>query len=150
MSEEIIRRGELASPLSVPSTVMESLAGNGVVMPWARPADLPLGASSGASLLSLLRALKRRLPLALGLAIVAASTFGTAAWFLVPQAKFKAKSILRVSSQQPQMVYKVDNQSGEDYKRYQRTQLNLLKSRNVLSAALSSEEGVSKLPTIRD
>src|SRR3954447_8086354 len=150
MSEEIISRGELANPHLVPKTAVEALPENGVVMPWTRTTGLPLGASSNTSPLSLLRALKRRLPLALGLAIVAAGIFGTASWFLVPQAKFKAKSLLRVSAQQPQMVFKVDNQSGEDYKRYQRTQLNLLKSRNVLSAALSTEEGLSKLPTIRD
>ena len=139
MSEETTSRGELSVPVPVPRTLLEPLSGNGVVAPWTRPAGLPAGMPSSASPLSLLRALKRRLPLALGLAILASGLIGPAAWFLVPQAKFKAKSVLRVNSSQPQMVYKVENQSGEDYKRYQKTQLSLLRSRTVLTAALSEE-----------
>ena len=149
MSEEITSRGELSVPVPVPRTLLEPLPGNGVVDPGlARRVCLPacprVPAPSACSC-----ALKRRLPLALGLAILASGLIGTAAWFLVPQAKFKAKSVLRVNPSQPQMVYKVENQSGDDYKRYQKTQLSLLKSRTVLTAALS-EEGISKLPTIRD
>ena len=149
MSEEKTSPGELSSPVPVPGTILEPLSGSGVAAPWTRPAGLPAGMPSSASPLSLLRALKRRLPLALGLAILASGLIGSAAWFLVPQAKFKAKSVLRVNSSQPQMVYKVENQSGEDYKRYQKTHLSLLRSRTVLTAALS-EEGISKLATIRD
>jgi capsular exopolysaccharide synthesis family protein len=148
MSEEA-SRGELAVPQHASATLLEHLPGAAAPGTWIRPDWAAAGLSSGVSPLSLLRALRRRLPSALGLAILALFTSFTASWSLVPQAKFKAKSLLKVDSQTPRILYKVENQGGEDYKRYQKTQVNLLRSRVVLSSALSSE-GISKLPMIRD
>jgi capsular exopolysaccharide synthesis family protein len=149
MSEEVAGRGELAVPHPASATLLDRLHGTAVAGTWIRPDGADGILNSSVSPLSLLRALRRRLPSALGLAILASSASLTAAWFLVPQAKFRAKSLLKVDSQTPRILYKVENPGGEDYKRYQKTQVNLLKSRVVLSSALSSE-GISKLPMIRD
>jgi capsular exopolysaccharide synthesis family protein len=88
----------------------------------------------------LLRALKRRLTIALGAGVLLASIVGLAAWFLVPQAKYKAQAVLQVEARPPQVLFRtVETQNpsgGEEYARYQKTQMGLVKTRFVLSAAL--------------
>ena len=89
--------------------------------------------------------------LALGVAILAAGISGPAAWFLVPPAKFKAQARLQVAAHIPKVLYQtVETEAlgGEDYKRYQTTQLTLVKSQLALNAALQDKE-VSKYRMIR-
>lgn len=101
--------------------------------------------------MSILRALQRRQLLALGVAILAAGISGPAAWFLVP-AKFKVQARLHVAAQPPKVLYKTvetEALNGDDYKRYQTTQLTLVKSRPVLNSALNDEK-VKNYRIIRD
>jgi succinoglycan biosynthesis transport protein ExoP len=87
----------------------------------------------------LLRALHRRLPLALGLGLGTALLAGSVAWFLVPPAKFSAKAILQVNPQSPALLFNLmDNPTryGDDYKRFQSNQVNTIYSALVLNAAL--------------
>jgi capsular exopolysaccharide synthesis family protein len=90
------------------------------------------------------------LTIALGAGVLAALVFGTAAWFLVPQAKFKAQAVLQVAAQPPQVLFRtVDTQSlnnGEEYARYQKTQIAWVTSRLVLNAALQQQGGSSHIP----
>jgi polysaccharide biosynthesis transport protein len=88
--------------------------------------------------MSILRALRRRSALALGVAILVTGTAGPAAWFLVPAAKYKASARLQVIAQPPALLFRtVETEgAGGDYRRYQSTQQTLVKSRMVLNAAL--------------
>ena len=88
--------------------------------------------------ISLLRALRRRQTLAIGLAILAVGFCGPAAWFLVPAAKYQAQAKLQVVASVPKVLFRTvesESSGGEDYKRYQSTQLALIKSEMVLNAA---------------
>jgi capsular exopolysaccharide synthesis family protein len=100
--------------------------------------------------MALLRALHRRLALALGLAVFAAGIVGSAAWVLVPRPEFTAKSVLQVNSVIPSLMFAmVDNEArgGEDYKRFQNNQVGLIQSLLVLNSALSSLDA-GKLQTL--
>jgi capsular exopolysaccharide synthesis family protein len=87
-----------------------------------------------------LRALKRRLTIAVGAAVLAALVFGTAAWFLVPRAKYKAQAVLHVAAQPPRVLFGTvetqERSGGEEYARYQKTQMAWVRSRLVLNTAL--------------
>ena len=89
--------------------------------------------------LSLLRALRRRSALALGVALLATGIAAPAAWYLIPLA-YKAEARLQVAVQPPKVVFStVETQGaggGDEYKRYQSTQQTLVKSSLVLAAAL--------------
>jgi polysaccharide biosynthesis transport protein len=102
------------------------------------------------SAISVLRALQRRQMLALGVAVLAAGISGPAAWFLVPPAKFKAQARLQVASRVPKVLYQtVETElAGEDYRRYQTTQVTLVKSQLALNAAIQNET-VAKYRLIR-
>ena len=93
----------------------------------------------------------RRLPIALGLAIVVSSLCATAAWFFLPSPTFTAQAKLIVRSRTPQIASHsgADQNTGEDYKRYQKTQLNLIKSYTVINAALQQPK-VSRLKMIKE
>jgi polysaccharide biosynthesis transport protein len=91
--------------------------------------------------MALLNALRRRHTLALGIAILAAGICGPAAWYLVPKGQFKAYARLLVSAQQPKVLFRtVETEQGDDYHRFQLTQLQLIKSRMVLDATLRDEK----------
>ena len=100
---------------------------------------------------SILRALRRRQTLALGVALLAVAISGPAAWFLVPAAKYKTQARLQLAAQPPKVLFRTveTDTSGEDYRRYQSTQLTLVKSQLVLNAALS-DKAVAKYAMIRD
>ena len=101
--------------------------------------------------MSILRALHRRQMLAVGVAILATGVSLPSAWFLVPRSKFKAQAVLQVAAQPPQVLFKTletQGNGGDEYKRYQKTQIGLLKSRFVLNAALQ-QEGISKYRILR-
>ena len=92
--------------------------------------------------MGLLRALKRRLALALGLAILVSGVSSTAAWFLLPPPNYQAQAKVLVRTATPQIMWKtVDAEAERDESlRNQKSQLIQLKSRIVISTR-SSERG---------
>jgi capsular exopolysaccharide synthesis family protein len=115
--------------------------------PVAKPAQ-----ATALTPMSILRALRRRQTLALAVAILAAGISGPAAWFFVPPAKYRAQARLQVAAQVPKVLYKTveaESLGGDDYKRYQTTQLTLVKSSLALNAALQ-EKAVSKYRMVRE
>ncbi len=100
---------------------------------------------------SLLKALRRRQTLALGVALLATAISGPAAWYLIPAAKYKTQARLQLAAQPPKVLFRTveTDTNGDDYKRYQNTQLTLVKSQLVLNAALV-DKSVSKYAMIRD
>jgi capsular exopolysaccharide synthesis family protein len=101
----------------------------------------PPGLSSGPDVFTLLKALRRRWLLALGLGSLVAAAAGVAAWFLLA-GKYTAFALLHIASTQPRIVFRVaDAPEGRyDFLTYQRTQAARLKSRFVLNAALKRDE----------
>lgn len=115
------------------------------VSPGASGAVSP---AAGLDPVQLLKALRRRWVLAVGLGLVGATVLATATYFLVPPAKYSARAMLHVNSTQPRILLKV-NENATDYASYQRTQLALLKSRLVLSTALNDPK-VAKLEMLSE
>ncbi len=127
----------------------------------ATPPALPLAASFARgvtprltvpsavpNLPALLRALQRRLGLALFAGLVSALAVGAAAFYIVPPAKYLARSTLRVAMYRPKIIFET-GEAKADYKTYQRTQVTMLKSRLVLKAVVG-EEKVKELETCRE
>ena len=88
-------------------------------IPAIRSAPARPATTAALSATSILRALRRRHMLALGVAILAAGLSGPAAWFLVPRAKFKAQAKLQVAAQMPKVLYQTvetEARGVEDYK----------------------------------
>jgi len=141
MNPESHSHGELAGPVINSAAVLA-----------AAPQDLARGvprfgsglatpaSSTTLSPTSILRALHRRQMLALGVAILAAGISGSAAWFLVPPAKFRAQARLQVAAQAPKVLFRtVETDMNDDYKRYQNTQQTLVTSQLALNAALQQK-----------
>ena len=102
---------------------------------------LPTALTSTPDAGSLLCALRRRLFLALGLAVVGALAVGVISWHAVPRAEYSAATVLHVNPHVPSLMFSLaDNESrgGEDYRRYQNNQVGLIRSHLVLSAALQA------------
>jgi len=151
MKPESHSHGELAGPVINPAAVFaaetQHLAREAPLFHsgLARPAS-----ATTLSATSILRALHRRLLLALGVAILAAGICGPAAVYLLPPAKYKAKAQLQVAAQAPKVLFStVETERNDDYKRYQSTQQNLVTSQLALSAALRDKE-VSNYRMIRE
>ncbi len=116
----------------------------------ARLATSPAGPpqpSSSPDAIRFLRAFQRRWPWAIGLGVLGAAIAGTAAWYLVPAAKYTAEAVLLVEPEQPRLIaatkeYRSDSETDR------RTQLTLIKSPIVLVKALGEPE-VSRLGLIR-
>jgi len=120
-----------AAPLDVAPGV--PVFRSGIAKPVSAPTTSPT---------SILRALRRRQLLAIGVAILAAGISGPAAWFLVPAAKFRAQARLQVVAQPPKVLFHTVETEGnnEDFKRYQNTQQALVKSKLALSASLHDKD----------
>src|SRR4051812_6901916 len=56
--------------------------------------------------IGLLRALRRRLVTAMGLAFLVSGVLTTGAFYLLPPARYKAEATLHVAAQQPQILFK--------------------------------------------
>ncbi len=85
--------GDLTGPISTTATVVETIGGNGTGMvPSAYPVVVNPQPTSNPSLMGLLRALKRRLVLALVLAILVSGVSSTAAWVLLPPPTYQAQA----------------------------------------------------------
>src|SRR5215831_8064332 len=115
------------------------------VTAW-RGAALAGAAASGSDTSALLKALARRWPLALVLGLILAAAGGAAAWYFLA-APYVAFAQVRVAATQPSWIFKNPEEGRSEFLTYLRTQARLLKSRFVLSAALSREETKS-LPVV--
>jgi len=144
--------GELTGPISTTATVVETIGGNGTGMvPSAYPVIVNPQQTSGPSPMGLLRALKRRLVLALGLAILVSSVCSMAAWFLLPPPKYQAQAQVLVRTSTPQIIFKTIDAEAEreESQRYQMSQLVQIKSRFVINAVLQ-QRGINELKMIRE
>jgi len=102
--------------------------------------------SSNADTGALLKALSRRWPLALVLGLIAAAAAGTAAWFLLA-APYVAFAQVRVKAKAEEIAFPTLEEARSEFLTFLRTQARHLKSRFVLSAALTREETKS-LPVV--
>ena len=145
--------GELTGPISTTATVVDTIGGDGTGMvPSAYPVIVNPQPTSSPSPMGLLRALKRRLALALGLAILASSVCSMAAWFLLPPPKYQAQAQVLVRTATPQIMWKTvdtEAESREEYACFQKSQLIQLKSRFVINTALQ-QRGINELKMIRE
>src|SRR5271157_4087091 len=144
--------GELTGPIPTTATVVETVGGNGTGMvPSAYPVVVNPQPTSSPSPMGLLRALKRRLVLALGLATLVSGVCSTAAWFLLPPPKYQAQAQVLVRTATPQIMFTTIDAEAEreESQRYQRSQLVQLKSRFVINTALE-QRGINELKMIRE
>ncbi|MGP0069472.1 MAG: polysaccharide biosynthesis tyrosine autokinase [Isosphaeraceae bacterium] len=119
------------------------------IIPGLRAGMSSPTATATMSPMSILRALRRRQLLALGVAILLTSISGPAAWFLIP-VKFKAQARLQVAAELPKVLFRtVETEAHDDYKRYQNTQQALVMSQLVLNAALQDAK-VSAYRMVRE
>src|SRR5271157_2496255 len=144
--------GELTGPIPTTATVVDTIGGDGTGMvPSAYPVIVNPRPTSSPSPMGLLRALKRRLVLALGLAILVSGVCSTAAWVLLPPPKYQAQAQVLVRTSTPQIMFKTIDAEAEreESQRYQRSQLVQLKSRFVINTALE-QRGINELKMIRE
>jgi succinoglycan biosynthesis transport protein ExoP len=106
----------------------------------------PQTLTSALSAMSLLKALHRRLGIALTVGLVFAGIVGTATWSLMPPPKITARMQLHVDPLPPKILFGADNQNHDDS--FARTQAYIIKDRFVLNAALRDPE-VSELSLIK-
>ena len=143
--------GELVRPTPEPGMGLSNATTSEPprIIPTPRAGALSPSSPPTMSPMSILRALRRRSALALGVAILMTGTCGPAAWFLVPPAKFKARARLQVIASPPRVLFQTgDAEGGGDYMRYQSTQRTLVKSQMVLKTALQDRK-VSEYAMIR-
>ena len=94
---------------------------------------------------ALLKALRRRWPLALGAGVLLALVAAPAAWFLVPPSKHTVRTLIHVPPNKPWLLRTAEG--VPDLANHQRTQVALMKSRLVLGVALRDKK-VAGLPTL--
>src|SRR5262249_53363899 len=123
----------IPAPASLPAVIPPAGAGAPAVRN-AHPAP-----STSPDPAGLLKALLRCWPRAVGAGVLVAAVVAGATYYIVPPAKYSAKGMLHVNSTPPRIVLQV-KEAVPDYGSYQRTQLAMLRSRLVLSAALNKEE----------
>jgi polysaccharide biosynthesis transport protein len=134
----------------VPAVSQPGNLSSGSIRPTAASSEASPGAINLAAPptpLALLTALRRRYKLALGVGPILAGLVAVGVWFLLPSSKYNAKAFLQVASTQPKVIFKTE-ENKIDFQTYQRTQLTVVKSRKVLSAALNDPK-VSKLEVVR-
>jgi capsular exopolysaccharide synthesis family protein len=90
--------------------------------------------STSPNALGLLKALRRRWLLAAAAALLLSAPLGVAAWFFAPASKDSVRMLIHVPPPKPQFVPLGEPQP--DLLNHQRTQVALIKTRFVLSAAL--------------
>ena len=114
----------------------------------AKAAGRPPALSANPDASGLLKALRRRLGLALSIGLLSAGIAGCAAYLLMPRAKYTAVATLHVSTNPKRIIFD-PQERATDYRTYQKTQTALLKNRKVISHALAKPE-VAGLLTIRE
>ena len=112
-----------------------------------RPAAGPASTVPVPDLFALLKALRRHWLIAFSLGLIAASIAGGLAWRIVPKPKYTASALIEVKTQTPVLLTET-NRERSDYRIFQSTQLALVKSRLVLTAALR-KNGVGRLDSIK-
>jgi polysaccharide biosynthesis transport protein len=127
----IVGSGALVGPLGPPSN---------------RADARPPGLSSAPDALGLLKALRRRWALAIFGGLFCAGLAGMGAFFFFPATKYKAQSMVYVSSHRPKEIFET-RETLTDYKTYQDTQTILITSRRVLGAAIKNPN-VARLPSV--
>jgi len=108
----------------------------------ARPAHR----GSFPSAAELFQAFRRRWPLALLVGLLIGGTLGVATWFLKP-ATYTAAALIRVASIEPHLLPADQAAFRGDTDAFQRTQMALVKTKRVLTAALQNER-VANLGTV--
>ena len=144
--------GELTGPISTTATVVDTIGSNGTGMVHsAYPVVVHPQQISSPSPMGLLRALKRRLALALGLAILVSGVCSITAWFLLPPPNYQAQAKVLARTATPQIMWKTIDAEAEreESQRYQKSQLIQIKSRFVINTALG-QRGISDLKMIRE
>jgi capsular exopolysaccharide synthesis family protein len=113
--------------------------GPAVVLPGGGPP-----AKSGPTPFGLLNALRRRWVLATFLGLLAGAAAGVAVWFVLPSGKHTAQSTvqLRASS------IEVGNRAAEDFESFRRSQMFLVKTRDLINRTLADPK-VGSLPTVK-
>ncbi len=86
---------------SIPAVIEGSHAVAGRPLPSTTGPPVP---STAPDAIGLLKAFQRRWRLAIGLAVLGAAIAASAAWFLVPPAKYTAESLLLVEPEQPRLI----------------------------------------------
>lgn len=119
---------------------------NGYGLTLSQP--LPPALSTTPDVLGLLKALRRRWLLAACAGVLAALAAMGITWLVMPAGKYSASTLLRVASNQPTFLFKVDPNSP-DAMSYRSTQLVLIKSRLVLNTVLRQPK-VAELQEIKD
>jgi capsular exopolysaccharide synthesis family protein len=105
-------------------------------------------ATSSLSMAGLLKGLRRRWLLAASLGLTCGAISAAAAWYFLPPGKSTAQVSLRVNSV-PKFEIFHDHQARAAFQVYQKTQIGLVKTRLVLTAALRNED-VARLSKIRE
>ncbi|WP_152054005.1 polysaccharide biosynthesis tyrosine autokinase [Tautonia marina] len=116
-----------------------------------RAPQLPPSLTGPPDPLGLLRALHRRLGIALTLGILVAAVVGATAWFVVPRSKYTAEALLHVRAMPYRILFKTVETTDlgrDEYDRYQKTQIAKLKSRVVINAVLQ-QPNIAKFQMIR-
>lgn len=106
----------------------------------SRPRPVRLPTATGPTAIGLARALKHCWVPAVGTSIVAAACVAALAWRLLPPPRYTAFALLQIASRPPQVAFTIIETRAEtkdELDTYQKTQLELIKSRFVLNAALS-------------
>jgi len=153
MSKESLPNRDLAVPSASSKAVVET-ASVGGVQPNSPAFSKKMSATPSTVItpVSLFKAFRRRQTLGFGLAILAVTICAPASWFLIPSSKYQAKARLQVVAHVPKVLFKTvetEGTGGDEYKRYQRTQVALVKSELVLNAALQ-DENVKKYQCIQE
>ena len=107
----------------------------------------PSALTAAPNALSLLKALRQRLVLALTIGLLLAAAAGAATWFLMPPPKITAHTQLYVASVQPNILF--PDESRVRHADFVRSQAYLITDRFVLNAALRSPE-VAELSIIKE
>ncbi|HWE37737.1 MAG TPA: CpsD/CapB family tyrosine-protein kinase [Isosphaeraceae bacterium] len=111
----------------------------------------PAALAAGPGLGQLLRGLRRRWPLALGLGLPLAAAAAALTWSFLPVSRYTAQAMLQVASAPSNFVFKnpeLEAADRSEYRNYQLTQQTLIKSPFVLNAALSDPKA-SRLAIVR-
>lgn len=135
-----------ASPImpdaSLPARTQPLVTGQDVVLrpPPSLPASDPM---------AILRAFHRHWLLAVGGGLILGLLVGLAALKLIPKPSYTATALVRVKMMRPKILFTTGEQDAE-YATFQKTQIDMIKSRLVLDDVLREDDVIAKLPTIQD
>lgn len=147
-----------AEPVSGAGTAQATLPAAGALTPAPTylPDQLPPGAvlpvpvqfSTTPNALGLLKALRRRWLQALTFGLLAAGLIGFGTWYFMPRASYVAQARLHMAAVPPRVIFPTA-ETQTDYATFQRTQIELIKSRFVLNAALRQPQ-IAKLSMVQE